>query len=305
MAEATFEMPPKLPVWNTVVQSYVLTFKNLGWFVQMAWVWIVLFVAALAAIYWVSWPYQQVAKASGKFIWGEFLGPIPVSLLVGSSIAVAWHRRLLLGEDVASSAYLRIDRTVLIYFLWGALFTLFWLVPILLTISVIDGLSQNAAPQASIDSTANSDTVVSNDEVPGFGTSPVELLLAAGFTIAILFGGTIAFSILFYIPTRLSLILPALALGRQKFAAGDSWRITSGNFWRLYIGTALAVALPLSSVLLSMIFLGFSEISSTRIWYVFDGCLTEVISLVIGMTGITFLSLAYRHFVGMNEPSQM
>jgi hypothetical protein len=302
MAEETFEKPAKLPVWSTVIQSFVLTLKNLGWFVKMAWVWVIVFMAALAAIYWASWPNHQVATATGYFSWRGFLGTIPVSLLVGSSIAVAWHRRLLLGEDLASSTYLRLDRVVLKYFAWGALFTLFWLVPIAIPLIAIDQWATPTEAQLLTESPEAAVAEKPSGSVSGVTDSdPDSWMLNTPFFVAmfcVVFG---AITIVSYVPTRLGLVLPALALGHQRFSFIESWHASSGNFWRLYLGTIVTIALPTLAVMMPMVVLELSEFSDTRLWYVFDNCLTEVLTLIIGMTGITFLSLAYRHFTG--DPS--
>jgi hypothetical protein len=300
MTEAAFEQPAKLPVWSTVVQSYVLTFKNLGWFVKMAWVWVVVFAGIVALIYWVHWPYQQMENVPGQSSWWHLILTIVISLFVASSIAVAWHRRMLLGDNVASAFYFRLDRTVINYFAWGAFFTFFWLAPVVLTLTTIDQwAAQEAATTATEGSSNNVPEEGSDEDLGSSGASVGAWLLEGGIWSAMLSVGFAVSAVFLYVPTRLSLVLPALALEQKEFSVHDSWRLSSGNFWRLYFGTTLALALPLLALVVSIELLGFSEFSKTRAWYVFDGCLTEVMTLVIGMTGITFLSLAYRHFVGM------
>lgn len=105
--------------------------------------------------------------------------------------------------------------------------------------------------------------------------------------------------------TRIWLILPALALGHYQFGIKDSWRVTAENFWRLFVGSILTfVPLMLLQMALDYSLGGFDDPAS-RGAFIFQTLFYELFGIVISITGITFLSLAYRHFVGMDPlPSE-
>ena len=168
MADATLVSPrPKLPVWSTVVQSYVLMYKNLGWFFKMAWVWLLVFALFLAGWCWAIWPEHQAALAAQKVTWAG-LGTMPISTLVLSSIAVAWHRWLLLGEDVTQRVYFRLDHVVVKYFVFGWLMVLAVSLPLMPALMAIADLPD--LPEMS-DTTPSADQSPVHEETADLGAS--------------------------------------------------------------------------------------------------------------------------------------
>jgi hypothetical protein len=312
MAEETFEKPAKLPVWSTVVQSYVLTFKNLGWFVKMAWVWLVVFLAVCVAVYWYAWPHFETAGTDKARAFLEAVAALPTSLLsviIISSFAITWHRLLLLGETNKHRSHLRFDRTFFRYFGWVFLFSYIWLAPVVLPVVAELWLTQDvqsetdtsdhkevAVPGANVDSAKPTKKILieaSNNWGVGW--------LRAGAVILVIMALTI---MLAYVPARLSLLLPAIALG-HNLRPIDSWRLTSGNFCRLFMG-ALLTAAVLSFCFMSIeLFIWSLSEPETRAAYVIQRCFQEFSNILVSMTGITFLSLAYRHFVGMPAQPSM
>ena len=100
---------PTLPVSRTVGEAFGTVPTNLLTLLRILWGWIALFLVAFACAvaYWeMWWPQHLRAKApTAAFM-------VPVLLLFGlsftgfASIAVAWHRLLLLGEQ-PPALYLR------------------------------------------------------------------------------------------------------------------------------------------------------------------------------------------------------
>lgn len=114
-----------------------------------------------------------------------------VSLLAMCSVAVSWHR-FILRDETASG--LRLDRNVLLYFGNTILILLAMFLPVF---SAVIGALKAAliAP-------------------------PVAALL--GLSAIALVGGAI---------TRLSIKLPAVALGDREFGFRDAWTASQGNYW--------------------------------------------------------------------------
>lgn len=292
MADTTLTSPrPKLPVWSTVIQSYVLTYKNLGWFLKMAWVWLVVFALFLAGWCWAIWPEHQAALAAQKVTWSEF-GTLPISTLVLSSIAVAWHRWLLLGKDVTQRAYFRLDKVVVKYFVFGWFMLLAVSLPLMPAMVAIADLPD--VPELS-DTTPSADQSTAQEEAAG---PSADSFKEAVFIPIALGGGILATALMLWVLTRIWLIMPALALGHHQFRIKDSWRVTAGNFWRLFAGSILTLV-PLMFLQMALDYsLGGFDDPASRGAFMFQTLFNEMFGILTSMTGLTFLSLAYRHFEG-------
>jgi hypothetical protein len=318
MVDAQAARPPKLPVWQTVARCYILTLQNLGWFLKLAWPWLIVLTAIVAAISWYLWPAAEAAHAAGRIYWGDLITIFP-SLFIASSLAVAWHRRLLLDEANGQRLYLRADKTVAKYVLWAFALSYIAFAPIFLGGPAYDyfvGSEQTAVGQHADVSTevqpsdvkpeedataadqpsadVEGEPTVEDGEVEGQWPSAFDAIGA----IALIGAAFLAFAVLGFIPTRLSLILPAIALSHSEFRARDSWRLTAGNFWRLFFASLLTVVPPALFVL----FLNWSisgwEDPKTQFQYILQACRIELLFLFVGMIGITLLSVTYRHFTG-------
>ena len=101
---------PRLEVWRTVAESYALTFGNLGYLLRISWAWVVLMIPLLLAyytsIFWLEWRNSLLPDVFSTLLFQPFL----------ASIAVAWHRRLLVNEVWSGRVYLRLDGVVASYF---------------------------------------------------------------------------------------------------------------------------------------------------------------------------------------------
>src|SRR3978361_554605 len=105
--------PEKLPFWDTVSLSYSTYFANFIDALRASWIWLVVVAALTGVGTWqqMSWmstmisdvtrgaPQQMLTQKSIPFavLALLYLGHI-LTLLAGVSIAVAWHRLMILGE---------------------------------------------------------------------------------------------------------------------------------------------------------------------------------------------------------------
>jgi hypothetical protein len=114
--------------------------------------------------------------------------------------------------------------------------------------------------------------------------------LIAGFTVV-----PFVLAPLAYIPVRLSLMLPAIAVAERGASASRIWTATKGNFWRLNLGQFYCLALP---VVLAVIYFALTrtDLAETPQEALRDALVMEIIFCFAGLVAITYLSLAYRHF---------
>jgi hypothetical protein len=182
-----------------------------------------------------------------------------VMLPMLASIAVAWHRLLLRDEHVGSGTYLRLDGIVIGY---AVLLFLLGLLP-----SVPHFLEQ---------------ILEINKSITARGLAVVSILLSIVSIVAVL------------IAARLSVILPARALGLEQITPGRVWAATNKNSWRLFWGyllTAVVVGFATGMLLFLQSWFGSSRMTFTLLWTALT-----FIWVLGGMVGVGFLSLAYRHF---------
>jgi hypothetical protein len=199
-------------------------------------------------------------------------------LLAGVSIAVAWHRLMILderpgfsGSNVATKNLWRYVAMAIAIFLINFLPVAVVMLP---QFYFLGPLKAGGNPPP-----------------PGFfAVIPLMFVLGA-------VGIAVAF--------RLSLLLPAQAIGNSSITFKQTWRRTRGNTWRLFWGIVLTTIPPL--LLMQIAFLttmgtaipaNLTNLASAE--FVTRMTVTSTVSviyyLLILPIGIGFLSHAYRHF---------
>lgn len=196
----------KLPVWQAFMFAVRAFFKNIAVAFSISWPWLVLRVLSLL------WLTISIANDSEftSVAWFALIVSFIILVVVYSNIAVRWHRYLSTGEASSGLRGLRFD---------GAMGSYFVNV-IVLAIIFVMALVAIALPFQLI-------------------------LLFAGFdpySVAVL-GLYAAILPVMVLGLRLSIKLPAVALGHFGFGLGSAMSATSGNFWRL-AGLSLLVFLP-------------------------------------------------------------
>jgi hypothetical protein len=104
---------PKLPFWHTVSLSYTTYLGNFIDVLRASWLWLVLVAVLTGVASSYQWSWMATAMANLKFGPGQLSRPFEVGLLVdldtvfflcaGVSIAVAWHRLIIIDEHPAFS----------------------------------------------------------------------------------------------------------------------------------------------------------------------------------------------------------
>jgi hypothetical protein len=110
LAESPPHLPyPKLPFWDTVGLSYSTYFHHFIDAVRASWLWLIVVAAFTGVAAWQQWSWMTAMMANLK----PGLPPPPppaemavpmnlanaLLLLAGVSIAVAWHRLMILNEQ--------------------------------------------------------------------------------------------------------------------------------------------------------------------------------------------------------------
>lgn len=260
-------MPNKLPLFATVKNAYLLSWLNRYEYLKISRWWLVISFPILFLYTWLTWETTKEAIMLSQHSYEvadgaryAFLVMLPsqvFTMFICSSIAVAWHRLLLINEHIETVHYFRVDATVRNYFSF-LLLSLLPLVPPLL-IALI-GKSEN--------STVN-------------GVMVLLMVLLALFPIVALF-----------VITRISVILPAKALNDTEVTIRDVWERTRGNFWRLFIGSILCF-LPLLIITNVANHLSFYNELILAAIYIFQVFLSILITTPVALS---FLSLSYKHF---------
>jgi hypothetical protein len=262
-----------LPVGPTLRHMLSSTLDNLGFALRAQWPWM-LIVAVLLVVVGIYNPIpanltpeqtQVFFRENGGELGSYFLFVfvvVLVAMLGFSSVAVAWHRYILLDEVPQGMAKLRVDGTVWRYF--GNLFL----------ISVMIFLA--ALPLSLL-------------------MIPLMAMNAAVAFMGILLYSTLILTPIFY---RMSIKLPAIALGRKDFRMGDAWAASSGSWWQIALValsvSALSLAVALVLMLTSRL---FNIVLGTSLGYWADLLVQLGVNWVITVMGITLLTSLYGYFV--------
>lgn len=252
---------PVTAAFGHVVRS---TLHNLAFAWHLSWPWmlVILPLNLIANLYGMSFD-PAAPEPSGLMV--------ALSLLVGlvtmfsfASIAVSWHRYILLDEVPRGLARLRADNTVWRYF-GNTILIILILAGALLPAIILAALLSAALGNLGI--------ILS---VPIY-------LAAFVFVIAA-----------FY---RLSVKLPAIALERSDFGMKEAWAATENNVFQLF-GLALLMALALfgaAAVLGGLVWL----LEKTGVSFaLYVGIALQIVfNWVITVMGVTLLTSLYGYFV--------
>jgi len=286
--------PPhsKLPLANTITLSYSDFFQRFADVLRISWLWLVIAALLIGLKRWQQWSWMGTAisetgKGMPPLAFGEASRPIEmivfgnltnlVTLIAAASIAVAWHRRIILDERPGFSGSNIATENAWRY------------IGVVLAICMIVGL-----PTAAI-------------YVAAFYFF---LRTATGFALLYPLAIPVVYAaplIPIVIGLRLSVLLPARAAGDTTITFKEAWNRTRGNTWRMFWGVVACTLPPYVLVLVLMVIgspalqliarpTSFSH--DALAWSVtFASALSAVLELLTLPVLIGFLSHAYRHFL--------
>jgi hypothetical protein len=233
---ATIDTPgpakSKLPFWQTIGLSYSFYFQHLADAARISWLWLLIFIPMVGATYWMqmSWFAEVIANmkpgkpplAPAMPVEMTILGNTSnlVMFLAGCSIAVAWHRLLLLGEHPGLSGINVFTRNVWRYVGMGLAIILVAALPAVAAMVLLFLL---ALPHATDAGAPAMSAARSNPAI--FILIPIVYLAVC------------------VVVMRLCLLLPARAIGNTGLTFKQMWHLTRGNAWRIFWGI-VACSLP-------------------------------------------------------------
>jgi predicted lipid-binding transport protein (Tim44 family) len=92
----------------------------------------------------------------------------------------------------------------------------------------------------------------------------------------------------------------AIALGQSDISLGDVWAATRRNTWRMALGPLACIILLGIPGAIMFHLNGMNRLSAAAVLTLLD-----LISIIGGVVGVSFLSLAYRHFFPMKPYIRM
>jgi hypothetical protein len=275
---------PKLPFWDTVGLSYSTYFSNFIDALRASWLWLIVAAALTAVASWSQWSWMADVMANAKAGFRPqlarpfetvLLGNLDnvILLLAGVSIAVAWHRRMILNEQPPFSGINIVTKNLWRYIVNAV--ALFFIMFLPMAIFVLPGILLFA---------------------PRPETTP-SLIFFLQIPIAFAaYGAGLA------IATRLTLLLPARAIGNTNLTFTQAWNRTRGNVWRLLWGIAATTIPPMIIIQIAVLAkIGFTGRGSLG-GLDFAAQMTALSALYVTYyllvlpISIGFLSHAYRHF---------
>lgn len=305
MSQSEVSPLPKLPLGETISLSYAWFFQKFVDVLRISWLWLMLSAILVGAWSWVQWTAMadMLTHAQGTMRPGQLhvSHPFGVGLLMGLtslvmtlgtvSIAVAWHRRIILGEEPGLSGGNIVTKPLWSYIGVGIGIALTALLPnVLIMVPAVLLLG------------------TSTHGITGNQPSGTAFLLVP--VIFTLYLTALA------IVLRLSVLLPARAAGDWSLTFGQAWRRTRGNTWRMFWGLIACSVPPL--IALQIIFvavtavIGFPSFEPTALpgtvpvlEMTIMSAAAFTLSLLIVPIYIGFLSHSYRHFVrgGLDAPA--
>lgn len=273
------ELKSRFPLGRTVEKAYLLTLRGTPTFLTLAWKWLlVAIIPACAAYEWYVAPrFQQMHKemldkplSLPVHLTNEIgLASAVLSFVVSipmASIAVGWHRWILRQQQPTPPDTLRFDPTVWRYWGWIVAFSVLLFLP--------------SIPQLTL---WREESVTLHEMVALRYWVPFIVLLLIGVNIP-----------------RLSVTLPGIALQNPEATLFQTLRRTRGNTFKLFFGSALAVA-PLA-MLASFGNSALSYVGSEAVHFA-SHLFMALARVAASVIALTFLSLSYRHFYEQPKPS--
>jgi hypothetical protein len=269
----------QLPVIKAINHAIKSTTDNLAFAFHVSWPWILVMLPLNVAtnLYIVLNNLQpdRGGEPDPAAIAKFFMVSAPLaiaSVIAYASIAVNWHRYILLDEIANGWQRLRIDSLT-----WRYIGNFILIFLLLMACSFGAGL----------------------------------VLVLAGFILRAIVGDTVMavilvpviFALYFYaiVATyRLSVKLPAVALGRSDFSMGDAWSATTGNDWRMLalLGLFIVCVLLVGLVTL-MATLIFNNLGTVGLSV--SIAIQVLINWVATILGVTLLTSLYGFFVENRE----
>jgi hypothetical protein len=257
---------PKLPLSDTIGLAYSSYLHNFPDVLRISWLWLVVALPLAGITSWLQFSRfagimttmnrGMAASKPAETIVLQSVATL-IFIFAGISIAVAWHRRLILEERPGFSGSNVAIKNVWRYAWIGLVIGLAVIVPtMVLSLPMFLLLSPVATGGA-----------------PRF-----PILIPVMFPVIFLL-----FLAAFAVVLHLSLLLPARAVGDLDLTFKETWKRTRGNTWRLFWGTAACAWLPIlaAQIILIRFLPGISTVEAFAIRMAVIGPILTVYHLLI------------------------
>ena len=259
--------PPKLPVIEIVKEAFQGAYFHFNDMVRIVWLPTLLYVVLNVYI------TQQTAGALEPSL--LLVVAFIASTFLWAMMAVAWHRRILTGETQTDFVYFKFGRNearfVLITIMLGLLF-----LPGILFLVMSTGLS--------------------GEDIQSMMAGGEPTLQPENVSIAYLMLGYAMLFVAFHFSVRLSLLLPAVAIG-ESVNAGQIINMTKGNFWRLLgamllCGLVVLFAVNIVSAVVASVLLAIGLGTAEVILII--NIIISLLAIFALVVNVAVLSIAYR-----------
>jgi hypothetical protein len=277
---------PKLPLGRTIGLSYSTYFQYFIDALRVSWLWLIVVAVVTGFASWSQWSWMSMAMAGMRpGVPPRMPQPLATAALMhldyvlltlaGVSIAVAWHRLLILGEHPVLSGSNVATRYVWRYIGVGLMIGLIVILPIVAIVFPTFYFAFSAQHAAA------------GPPRPAFALLFLMILILYVAATAVML--------------RLTLLLPARAVGDMNLTFRETWRRTRGNTWRLFWGILATTMPPIVLAEIAFVVIGAPHFAmKADPDFVERMTATSTIFMVYYLLmvpiGIGFLSHAYRHF---------
>lgn len=267
----------KLPVFRALGHAFRSTMDNIGFAFHISWPWVLMLLPLNVAtnLYLVLNGLETGGEPNPAMLGKFFAVFIPLalaSIVAYSSIAVNWHRYVLLDEIAQGWQRLRIDGLI-----WRYIGNFILIFLILLACGIPVG--------AAVGLISYLLTTLWGEEM---------LLVMLVPSVAALY------ALAFIAAYRLMVKLPAVALGRRDFSMGDAWRATKGNSLRL-LGLLILFVLCLLLLTAGMFVITYLFGLLGTVGLSLAVAIQVMVNWVATILGVTLLTSLYGFFVEGRE----
>ena len=267
----------KLPVFGALGHAFRSTTDNIGFAFHISWPWVLILLPFNVGtnLYMVLNGLETGGEPDPAKIGTYFAVAAPLilaSIVAYASIAVNWHRYVLLDEIAQGWQRLRIDSLTWRYignFILIFLVLLVCAIPIGAAFGLISFLLY----------------ALMN------GTMATVLVIPAVVAL---------YAFAFVVSYRLLVKLPAVALGRSDFSMGDAWRATKGNSFRL-LGLLVLFVLCILLIAAGMLVITYLFGLLGTLGLSLAVAIQVMVNWVATILGVTLLTSLYGFFVEGRE----
>jgi hypothetical protein len=259
----------KLPVLPAFAHALKSTWHNLPFAFYVSWPWLLVLVplniwadSGMVDFDPLNITAEQLPMVQASLL--RMYVSMFISMIIYSSIGIMWHRYILKDEVPSGAQRVRLDRSVARYVgntIIIALCVSLAVVPFALIMSIFIAASPAAGG----------------------------LLFAASMAMIV--------AVIMPVTYRLSIKLPAIALGRKDFRLPDAWKATQGNMTPLMaLGTLSIAMVLLAGTLVGAAEQGFLAMMSPSLAWVFM-VVRQLVAWAMAIFAITLLTSLYGFFV--------